>query len=236
MSRDKAVRAIAKIAGELGEFALEPYAVGPNGLGVLRLDVSGQISAYVSFTYFAKYQALGAYVGFAFPGLKAITDECLLFASRQLGVLPRYALANPCPAVLFPLEFFLRSPEAQPFKVGGPVEEWARHVIHEKVLLGTCAGLKDRRQLYEFLAADKSPFSWGAADVPRRLVHVVCLARDLAEPLEAATQLVVPATRALRGDADFDGCDAGELGEAVLRYFYSGVVEGLGATASGLQS
>lgn len=174
----------------------------------------------MSFAYFAKYQALGVYVGFAFPALKAITDECLLAAGRQLGVVPRYAVANPCPAVLFPLEFFLRSPEAQPFKVDGPATDWARQVIHEKVLLGTYAWLKGRRQLVEFLAADTSPFSWAAAEVPRRLVHVACLAHGLGEPLEEAARLVAPATRALTGDADFDGCAGEELADAVLRHFY----------------
>jgi hypothetical protein len=125
--------------------------------------------------------------------------------------------------VLFPLESFLRSPEAQPFKIDGPAAEWAREVIHKKVLLGAYAWLKGRRELVEFLAADKSPFSWAAAEVPRRLAHVAYLARDLGEPLEVAARLVVPATRVLSGDADFDGCTGGDLADAVLRHFYQGV-------------
>jgi hypothetical protein len=226
MSQVKATRTVTQIASELKEFALEPYVVGPAGIGVLRLDVSEEVSAYVSFAYFTKYRAVGAYVGFAFPALKAITDECLLAAGRQLGVVPQHAMANPCPAVLFPLEFFLRSPEAQPFKIDGPAAEWARKVIYRNVLLGAYARLKERRELVEFLAADKSPFSWAAAEVPRRLVHVVYLARELGAPLEVAARLLVPVTRALPGDADFDGCDGGDLVDAVVRHFYRGVASG----------
>lgn len=220
MTQAKAAGALDQVAGEFSEFTLEPYVVGPMGLGVFRLDVSPQVSAYVSFAYFAKYQSLGAYIGFAFPALKAITDECLLAVGQRLNVVPRYALANPCPAVLFPLEFFLPSPEAQPFKLAEPVGKWAKRVIYEKVLLGTHVWLKERRQLCEFLASDETPFSWSTAEVPRRLAHVVSLAHSLGEPVDVVERLVRPATRALPGDADFDGCDGGEFADVILRHFY----------------
>ncbi|HYE71113.1 MAG TPA: hypothetical protein VD932_06290 [Aquabacterium sp.] len=209
-----------KIAAEIRGCTVEPYVVGPTGVGVFKFEISQELSAFASFAYFAKYQTIGAYLGFASPGLKAVTDNCLVFAGRRLSVAPEFSLANPCPAVLFPLEFFAQLPEAQPRKLTGCTSDWVEQTIVAKVLHGTHTWLRYRRSLLDFLAADSAPFSWATSDVPRRLVHVAYLAQTLGEPSAMAKELIQPAISALSGAADFDGCDSSQLAAIVLEYFF----------------
>lgn len=221
MTKAKAVSEVKLVAEEISEFFLEPYVVGPTGVGVLRINVSEHVSAYVSFSYFAKYQSLGAYIGFAPINLKLITDNCLLAVGHQLGLVPRYGISNPCSAVLFPLEFFRQSPDSQPFGLSsGRVAKWVKRVIYEETILKTYNQLKELDHLCEFLASDKAPFSWASTEVPRRLIHVGYLAHQQGKPMDLVADLVRPARYLLSGDADFDGYDGNNLVDLVLQYFY----------------
>lgn len=216
-------RAIREIAEALGVPQMESYVLGPKGVGVVRLDISNQISAYLSFSYFPKHCVLGTYVGFAFPGLKAVTDKCLLSVGRKLGNVPKGSVSNPCPAVLFPLEFYLPASDSQLLKIPtANAGEWTRKLLQEELLRGWCSRIVQRQDLCTFLASNEAPFAWGAAEVPRRLVHVAFLAHEGQQPLEEATKLVAPARESLQGDADFVGCSGERLVEAVLQYFFLG--------------
>lgn len=210
---------MAAIAAELNTFVREPYVVGPAGVGVLRSALGNDISIYLSFAYFSKYQALGTYAGFSFPELKAITDGCLRGVGQRLGIVPRFALSNPCPAVLYPLEFFSTSPLAQPFKLDGQAADWARRAILQDVLL-SWSWVTGRHELLQFLAGEAPPFSWAVGSVPRRMIHVAYLAHSVGEPLATARKLVAPAAALLCGDADFEQCDGHDLVETVLAHFY----------------
>lgn len=220
MTRAQAIQAVANIGDELMNLRREPYTVGPTGLGVFRVQRSEQISAYISLAYYSRYRALGAYIGFGFPELKCVTDECLAAVGGRLNVTPTRTLANPCPAVLFPIDFFLESHEAQPFSLDGDVRKWARNILYERIILGTHAWVQGRHDLYQFLASDDGRFSWAAAEVPRRLIQVAYLAKALGESEAAVAECVRPAARALSGDADFDGCEGSEFESLVLKHFF----------------
>jgi|GEM_PF-5978968 hypothetical protein len=216
-----ATRQFGKLSVELLElgFVKEPYVVGPTGLGVFRLALSGEVSAYVSFSYFSRHRAIGVYVGFGSSEIKSITDECLKAVGSGVGIRPTHALAQPCPAVLFPLEFFLSPPEGLPFKLSDPLGPRFRAEVFDRILKNSPNLIDDGKKLCDFLASDERPFSWATSEVPRRLVQVAYLLSSQGSGRDVARRLLKPVGAALRGDPDFDAY-AGDLVEDVLKYFF----------------
>jgi hypothetical protein len=198
----------------------EPFSIGPTGMGVLRIELSPEVSGYANFAFYTKYQAVGIALGFGFPGLKRVTDACLRAVGREHGIVPMYSTANPCPAVLFPLENFVGQKEGLPIAVGTGFVDSVRKVIHEQVFAGNYSWINSRVKLCEFLVNNKPPFGWLSGEVPRRLCQVAYLLSLQRVPFDEARTLLSPAGAGLQGDADFEGY-RGDLILDVLKYCYS---------------
>lgn len=198
-------------------YELQPYVVGPTGVGVFKLALSKSIAAYVNVVYYEKYRALGAGLGFGFDALKAVTDDCLSQLAARKGLSARNTTSNPCPATLFVLDCFVGPERAQPIPLTEGYEDALRSVIDEEAL-GKYRWVETPAALCTFLMNGEGMFEWHA-NVPRRLCHAAYLMSREGVPLDVARERFSKLGVIVGGDADFDRYPGDLVGD-VLEYFY----------------